>query len=280
MSICGIIFGGQGVGKTTAIARMTAKSGMRWKWLLTNSHSCDRAIAEGLALDIDPKWILSEYAPGKVDDVGMPVRAPTLKRVRKLLLGLEAKKAAGALEIDGIVISEGSTLLEWIYNDVRASVGAMQSSGVIAFGGRDRFDISAVLRDFCNWLASFSSRNGIGIILDSHRRERTFFEEGPKAGELKYPAGPSAPEGNAMIDLCKPFQFVWEIVGEGDPQEETFVLTRPGESSIRKTKGVAIEPREALTDDDGLLEKFVRAGWLTAPATESQPTTKKRKTRA
>lgn len=277
MTVSGIIWGDKGVGKSTAIVR----SFPDWAYLLTSRSALKRAELEGHKPTV--RKVFSEFRAGKYTDFGLPIRSATLKNVRNELRKIEQEKIAGTFPYAGVVISEFSTIIRWVYDDVIAMIGKTNPrTGVVKMEGRSTFDKSAVCLSFVNWIVGFASRNDLGLILECHGRPVTYHAEGPNEGEVKYPAGPLMPEG-AMIAACaRPLDFCWEMCGieeEGGVLTKIAVKTRPGDAIVRGTRG-SLNAIEELSEEEGVREKLIKAKLLSDPTTTAVKQTAKKKERA
>ena len=142
---------------------------------------------------------------------------------------------AGRNPYAGLIIDEFSTLLDWMFREIKAKYGK---------GDPDRMSFAAIgeVKEFCLWLTKIPQATGKGLICVSHWAEKQVHEIGalgpgqrsPKFGMLKYPAGPAFPIGTMIREVCKEFDLVWKL--ELDGTDRYFRCQPESDEEVIKTR--------------------------------------------
>jgi hypothetical protein len=239
-----IIAGATGVGKTTAIASTFPE----YFYLLTNPTAIapiadyvqrypEIAKARGITVPTGLKVITPSY-----DRDCKMVRGSVIEPFLTFLEGWVSASASGQNKYAGLAIVEFSTLLDWLYEEVRPASG----SG----SGRSAFDAIDRIKRIANRLAKLPSETGKGLVCESHWAEMVLHDdESPKRGQVKHPAGPRMPIGTMIELVCKEFDLVWRLCvsgGTGLDARKLYFETQPRQDYVLKTRRFGVLDEEPL----------------------------------
>ncbi len=237
-----IFAGATGVGKTTAIAQTFPE----YFYLLTNQTALapfadylqrypEEAAKRGLSAPSGVKVISPAY-----DAEMRMVRGSVIDPFFGFLEQWIAASKAGKNKFAGLAIVEFSTLLEWLYEEARARSGS---------SGRGAFEAIDTIKRIAIRLAHLPGDTGKGLVCESHWSELVLHEDGLKAGQVKYPAGPKMPIGTMIEAVCKEFDIVWRLCVSGGKDMQArrlYFETQPRQDYVLKTRRFGALDEEPL----------------------------------
>lgn len=187
------VYGEIGVGKSLDVARAFPN----YLYLLTNPEALRpvealraKMQAEGAASETLPVVPTKRVIAPCTSDITNPdATFPIAGWFRDFISDFCKDSIAGKMSAGGLVIDEFSSLVDWIWTDLRRTHGK-------SFGTNDR------MQDMIRWLAKVPSATNKALICVSHAAPPTYHDEGPNAGQLKYQGGPKMVMGSMIRMFC------------------------------------------------------------------------------
>lgn len=236
----GILFSPPKHGKSTQLANAFPT----WRWYMTEPTVLAAAEDAGLFIPPDRFELVDEFELRHGDRVSSETNWDDWFLAEHRRLGkLATKRREAGKPPTGYVLSDASTLFDWMYRDICAKIPS-KGRGMFTRVGR----IKLVL-DQANAIAKAA---GFGFVWEMHKTEITFEEpdkdgvENPRAGEVKWPGGAKFPVGSLGYIIGRSIDFIWELGKE--PGDDGLILyTHPDKNELGGTRR-RIEPEIKLTD--------------------------------
>lgn len=178
--------------------------------------------------------------------MGSFAKQPTIEPIERFVDSFAKAFQAKKTRKKGIVICDASTIFQRVDDELAPKI-------------RDTRRRAGPVKEFCRSLNEVAKSTGFGVIFEMHAREPywdTGTEDNPKTPELVYAGGPMVPYGKLVSEIAKDFDFVWQL--ESDGIGTRTVKTQPEPTWIRKTRDIALDSEEELSEDVTVRSLFKR----------------------
>lgn len=244
-----IVYGHPGYAKSFTVAKamsdalwlVTRKSNVSFynSWLRANPEEARQLGCQPIDRSIIS---VAKLVAGSEGDI---TRADVRGTVDDLVKGYVAKANRGETKVRGIVIDELSVMAKWTFEALKDTE-------------KNGFEVISKIKDWVGGLCEISELTGLPLAFICHQKDPSYWEDGPKKGNLKYKGGPAMPVGSMIGDVCALPDAVFQMDMQGSGRSQKLVLKcGPDRLWERKCRVWGVEPEM----EPDLHPVLMQGGW-------------------